>query len=331
MTYQVRLADGHSFTALQDASILQSAHIAGVLLEHSCDTGRCGSCRTRMLSGSVKTLKDTSGLTPSEQGSGWILTCAHAPASDIHLDTAALGAGPTAVARTFPARIASLDLLAPDVIRTRLRLPPSADFRFRAGQHIELIGPGGTQRLYSIANPPGADQHVELHIRRVADGVLSRYWFNEARPHDLLRLRGPLGSFSLRLLAGLHLVLLATGTGVAPILSMLGELAQRPSEEQPLSSTLYWGGRVADDLYAGPQLGSHPALRFVPVLSRTHQVWSGPRGHVQDVLLAERANLTQTVVYACGSAPMILDARAALAAQGLPEGRFHADAFVSSA
>lgn len=330
MSCTVTLADGRSFTARSDASILQSARMAGLLLEHSCDTGRCGSCRVRMVSGQVQALKDTSGLSRDELCSGWMLTCAHAPASDLRLDTRALGAA-TAAAKTFPARIARLELQAPDVLRVQLRLPPSADFRFQAGQHIELFGPGGAKRRYSVASPPTAGRSLDLHIRRVQGGVLSRYWFDEAQTDDLLRLRGPLGSFSLRPLVGLHLVLLATGTGVAPLLSMLGELADRPADEQPLSTTLYWGGRKAEDLYTDPQQSGNTRLSYVPVLSRAHARWTGARGHVQDVLLAERANLHCTAVYACGSPPMIHDARAALLAQGLPQGQFHFDAFVSSA
>lgn len=331
MTCLVTLADGRSFLAPPDTSILMAARAAGLLLEHSCDFGRCGSCRARMISGEVKALRETSGLNRSELDAGWVLTCTHAAGSNLQLDTQVLGAAPAAVARTLPARIDSLDLLAPDVIRVRLRLPPSADFRFKAGQHIEVFGPGSVKRRYSMASPPATGQSLELHIRRVAGGVLSRYWFDRAKPQDLLRLRGPLGSFSLRPLAGVHLVFLATGTGVAPILSMLGELACQPAAEQPLSTTLYWGGRVPSDLYTDPQRMGQPALRFVPVLSRAEDSWAGSRGHVQDVLLDERANLRHTAVYACGSSQMIQDARVTLGARELHERHFHFDAFVSSA
>lgn len=336
MTYHVTLADGHRFAAPPEASILDASRAAGLRLEHSCDTGRCGSCRARLLKGQVTALKDTSGLSTDEQRSGWVLTCAHAAVSDLQLDTRILEPSPVHAAKSFPARIERLALLAPDVLQVTLRLPPTAGFQFQAGQHIELCGPGNVKRRYSIASPSTQGTHLELHIRRVSGGALSKYWFEEARLNDLLRLRGPLGSFSLRPLVRQHLVLLATGTGVAPLLSMLGELACKPAAEQPLSTTLYWGGRKAEDLYTDPVRTGPAALRYVPVLSRGSASWLGARGHVQEVLLAEalraeRANLTQTSVYACGSAPMIHDARAVLVAHGLPPGQFHADAFVSSA
>jgi CDP-4-dehydro-6-deoxyglucose reductase len=190
------------------------------------------------------------------------------------------------------------------------------------------------RRSYSIASPAHSPERIELQIRRVAGGQLSNWWFEQARVNDLLRFNGPLGTFFMRPVAGLDLIFLATGTGIAPIRSMLHQLASAPEAEQPRSITLYWGGRHREDLYLDPG-AAIPGLRYVPVLSRGDIAWSGARGHVQDVLVHEVAHniappLAGAVVYACGSEAMIHGARRLLADNGLAGKRFHFDAFVSS-
>jgi CDP-4-dehydro-6-deoxyglucose reductase len=163
----------------------------------------------------------------------------------------------------------------------------------------------------------------------VPEGEMSRYWFQQAKVKDLLRLRGPLGTFFLRGQAGKDLVLLATGTGIAPVKAILEELSSQPAGAQPRSLTVYWGGRRREDLYWQPP--DMPSLKFVPVLSRAGDDWTGQRGHVQDVMLRDHAYLADTLVYACGSNAMIHSAQAQLHAAGLPDRQFHSDAFVCSA
>jgi CDP-4-dehydro-6-deoxyglucose reductase len=207
------------------------------------------------------------------------------------------------------------------------------------GQHVTVIAPDGVRRAYSVANAParnGAAPHIELQVRRVPGGAFSGWWFNSARPNDLLRLQGPQGSFVLGDVASVPLLLLATGTGIAPIKALLEQLAALPAAAQPARIDLYWGGRVQTDLYwdpwSVPQPQSSP-LRFTPVLSRATAAWDGARGHVQDAALADiglHADLRRHQVYACGSPDMVAAARAALQAAGLPTAHFHADAFVCS-
>jgi CDP-4-dehydro-6-deoxyglucose reductase len=192
-----------------------------------------------------------------------------------------------------------------------------------------VIGPGGIRRSYSVANAPASDNQLQLHIRAVQSGAMSQYWFDQAKVNDLLRIHGPLGSFLTRPLIGLHLVFLATGTGIAPVKAMLEQLATDPLDKQPLSATLYWGGRAPQDLYADPSQW-HPSLRYVPVLSRAPGYWTGARGHVQKALLDDKLDWANTVVYACGSDAMIQSAKTELTQASLPTKRFYSDAFVPS-
>ena len=310
-------------------SILDAASAAGLVLEHSCRTGRCGSCKAQLLSGSTGPLRDETSLTADEIADRWILTCTREVESDVALDIEDLAALAGISPKTLPCRINTIERVASDVVRVELRLPPNAGFAFLAGQYVDVTGPGGIKRSYSIASDMRAADRLELHIRHVPGGAMSDYWFKSAKVNDLLRFRGPLGTFFLRELAGLHLIFLATGTGYAPVHAMLKQLDALEPSARPASTRLLWGGRVPQDIYAEPS-DCAVDVKFTPVLSRADAAWTGARGYVQDMLLAERPDLANAVVYACGSDAMIHAARAALTAVALSPRRFYSDAFVSS-
>lgn len=326
----IRLVSGRAFEASRGESIVAAATDAGITMPYSCRTGRCSTCRCRVVEGESRALSAETGLTAREQADGWILGCVRTAVTDLVLEVDTLEGLTFPPARTLPCRIASSERLAPDVRRIQLRLPPTAAFEFLPGQYLEVIGPGGIRRSYSLAaaSPPGAA--LEVHVREVAAGVMSDYWFHHAKANDLLRLHGPLGTFVLRDVAGIDLILLATGTGIAPMKAILESLPVLDAAEAPRSVTVLWGGRIPADLYLDIAAlpGTH---RFIPVLSRADGTWTGARGHVQDVLLGLRPDLREAAVYACGSDAMIHGARDALLQAGLPAGRFHSDAFVCSA
>lgn len=326
----VKLSSGREFSVSVGGSLVDAALSAGITLPHSCKTGRCSTCKCKVLKGATTAFQTESGLTESEKAEGWILSCVRSAQTDVMLEVEDLGNVVLPPSKTLPCRISCIERLATDVIRVMLRLPPTADFSFIPGQYIDVIGPGGVRRSYSLANANAANKTLELHIRAVDGGVMSNYWFTQAKANDLLRLNGPLGTFFLRSLNQLHLVFLATGTGIAPIKAMLESLAHIESEQAPQSITVFWGGRKAEDLYFDPQ--AIPAgHRFVPVLSRAAVGWDGVSGYVQNALLATQPDLAHTAVYACGSDTMIRSAKASLLAAGLADNRFFADAFVPSA
>ena len=327
--YQVQLLSGKQFQAEPGERLVDAAARQAVVLPYSCRTGRCSTCKCQVLSGRTEALVEETGLSQAERAEGWVLACVRTALSDLSLEALDLGDVALPAARTTPCRIQALERLAPDVMRVRLRLPPSCAFEFLPGQSIDLIGHGGIRRAYSIASAPQADKCLDLHIRRVEGGELSRYWFEQAQVNDLLRLHGPLGTFFLGDVAGQDLVCLATGTGMAPIKAMLEGLALRPAAAQPRSLRLYWGGRLPQDLYWSPTSLAVPH-RYLPVLSRADATWPGQRGWITDALLADLPDLPSTQVYACGSDAMIRTAREHLLARGLPARQFHSDAFVAS-
>jgi CDP-4-dehydro-6-deoxyglucose reductase len=326
---KIQTNNNKAFSQSAGQTLLDAAATSGISLPYSCKTGRCSTCKCKVLSGQSVATVDELGLTSEEKAQGFILSCVRSALTDMLIEVEDLGDQFFPEVKTLPTRISSIGKLAPDVLSVKLRFPPNTPFTFLAGQYIDVIGPGGIRRSYSVANAPASDNQLQLHIRAVQSGAMSQYWFDQAKVNDLLRINGPLGSFFIRPLTGLHLVFIATGTGIAPVKAMLEQLATDPLETQPLSVTLYWGGREPQDLYADPSHW-HTSLRYVPVLSRAPDDWTGARGHVQHSLLSEKPDWTKTVVYACGSDTMIQSAKAELTQAGLPGKRFYSDAFVPS-
>lgn len=322
--------NGKSFASEPGESILDAALKHDVQLAYSCRTGRCSTCKSKVMTGSSIALKPELGLSQQDREDGWVLTCVRSAETDVLIDAEDLGGTTLPSPRTFPCRIQSIERLTDDVLQVTLRLPPASELIFLPGQYVDLIGPAGIRRSYSLANMASVDKQLTLHIREVPDGAMSRYWFQQAAQNDLLRLHGPLGTFFLRHIANQHLVFLATGTGIAPVKAMLEALDTLESQDRPASVRVYWGGRRPSDIYWQPRTVGIPH-RFIPVLSRADDQWDGARGHVQDSLLKDGFDPTQTVVYACGSDTMIHSARQALASAGLPGKRFLSDAFVCSA
>lgn len=325
----IKLSNGTRFNSEPGESLLDAAYRASVVMAYSCRTGRCSSCKCKVIEGESTALHEELGLSEREKADGWILSCVRSATSDMRLEMGDLGGLTIPKVRTLPCRIHALEKLAVGVIKVVLRLPPTSDFVFLPGQYIDVIAQGGIRRSYSLANASAADKLLELHIQAVPGGIMSEYWFCQAKVNDLLRLNGPLGTFFLRDVAELDLVFIATGTGIAPVKSMLESIESLPIENRPRSITVYWGGRKPVDLYCDINSISE-THRYVPVLSRAGSDWSGARGYVQQVLLAEISDLSETVVYACGSSAMIQSSKDLLLTAGLPEQNFLSDAFVCS-
>lgn len=324
----VTLSNGKIFSATQDETLLVAAKSQGIALEHSCRTGRCGVCKAEVISGETRATQPEEALTEDEVKTGVILTCSRAAITDVTLDIQDLGRLAEIATKTVPCRVDSIQALANDVVQVVLRLPPTSPLAYLPGQYVDIIQ-GGNRRSYSIANAPRRDGKLELQISRVEYGVMSQYWFNEAKVNDLLRLEGPLGTFCFRTTEPANFVFLATGTGIAPVKAMLEELDRSPELAHGKSVYVYWGARVGSDIYWNVK-SDHADVQFIPVLSRANPGWRGRTGYVQQALVNDRIDLSNAVVYACGSDAMIHSARPLLESAGLHPKNFYSDAFVSS-
>ncbi len=326
----VRTTLGKTFEQSQLQTLLEAASQSGFAFPYSCKSGRCSVCKCKVIAGETGLVFDEFGLSDEEKADGWILSCARTAHTDLLIYAEDIGNYIIPKAITLPARIDALERLARDVVRVNLRLPPNTSFSCLPGQYAEVIGPGGIRRSYSIANAVKPGETLELHVREVESGAMSRYWFERAAVNDLLRINGPLGTFFIRQSSNVDLFFLATGTGFAPIKAILESMASWGPDQYPRSVTLVWGGRTEHDLYMKPP--SIPIrYTFIPVLSRASDDWTGLRGYVQQVLMSQRPDFSNAAVYACGSQKMIHSAKADLTAAGLSGDKFFSDAFVCSA
>ncbi|GGY62967.1 hypothetical protein GCM10011613_03180 [Cellvibrio zantedeschiae] len=230
---------------------------------------------------------------------------------------------------TLPSRIDSIEFVAQDIARIVLRLPPNNSFSCLAGQYINIIGPTGAHRSYSIANNFNSEGKIELQVRKIANGIMSQYWFNAAQVSDLLRFNGPHGTFFFRSKKERRIIFLATGTGIAPVKSMVEQFEQNPMLVKDKIIEIYWGNRTPEEFYWEPNFRKIE-IAFNLILSRKNSDWKGMHGYVQDAALQINSNLEDAVVYASGSPIMVDSAKLLLTLNGLKEDCFFSDAFYSS-
>ena len=326
---------GQHFEANAEQTVLEAALAAGLLLPYGCRDGACGSCKAQVLEGTVDPGKASAGaLSDDERAQGFALLCQARAQSDLLLNVRTVGRVGDIVPRKMPCRLVSLDKAAPDVMVIRLKLPASEEFRFRAGQYIDFLLADGKRRSFSIANPPQQADVLELHVRKVDGGSFTAHVFQGMKPRDILRLEGPLGTFFLREESQRPIVMVAGGTGFAPMKSIV-EHAIASGVQRPI--TLYWGARNREGLYmdalARGWVDALPGFCYIPVLSEAGaaDAWRGRTGLVHHAVMADLPDLSGHEVYACGAPAMIDAARADFTQDcGLPEDAFFADAFTYS-
>jgi CDP-4-dehydro-6-deoxyglucose reductase len=208
-------------------------------------------------------------------------------------------------------------------------------FAYHAGQYIEFLLRDGLRRSYSMANAPHLiGQGLELHIRHMPGGKFTDLVFGTMKERDILRIEGPYGSFYLREQESKPMVLLASGTGFAPIKALIEDM-QFKGVTRPAS--LYWGGRRPHDLYMDDwvkaKLTEMSNLRYVPVVSDAlpEDGWTGRTGFVHQAVLQDVPDLSGHQVYACGAPIVVESAQRDYARAGLAMDEFYADAFTSEA
>lgn len=333
MGFQIEVRPGqHTIQAEANETILDAALRQGLMLPYGCRDGACGSCRGKVLSGAVDHGKaQIHTLNDNDRRAGFALFCCASAQSDLSIEIRELRSSQDVPVKTLPARVEKLTRAAPDVMIVELKLPPSERLQFFAGQYIEILLKGGKRRAFSLANPPNDDAFLQLHIRQVPGGRFTHHVFNTMKERDILRLRGPHGSFFLREESTKPMLLVAGGTGFAPIKAIV-EHAIAEGSTRPMS--LYWGGRGRADLYlwqlAQTWALAHAHIRFVPVLSEatSNDAWSGRSGFVHAAAMQDFPDLSEHQVYVCGSPAMITAARRDFVGQcRLPENEFFADSF----
>jgi CDP-4-dehydro-6-deoxyglucose reductase, E3 len=327
---------GRSFSVDPGEAILAAAIRQGIGMPYGCKDGACGSCKCKKLEGTVHHgVHQAKALSAEEEANGYILTCRGVPETNLVLESKQVTDESAFPIRKMPSRVSTLERKSHDVMVIKLQLPANDTFRYHAGQYIEFILRDGARRSYSMANAPSNGPQVELHVRHMPGGKFTDHVFTAMKEKEILRAEGPFGSFFLREDSDKPMVLLASGTGFAPIKAII-EHMQFKGIDRP--ATLYWGGRRPADLYLNEwvqaKLAEMPNLKYVPVISDAlpEDDWTGRAGFVHRAVLEDFPDLSGHQVYACG-APIVVDsARAEYSAKAkLPPEEFFADSFTSEA
>lgn len=317
-------------------TILNAALQQGIVLPYGCKNGACGSCKADLLEGSVDYgVYQSCALSDEEKAAGKVLLCCAKPIGNLVVKAREIVGVSDIPVRKLPCRVNSLERKSEDVIVMRLQLPANEILQYKAGQYIEFLLKDGVRRSYSIATSPHEQLgYIDLHIRHMPGGVFTDYVFNEMKERQILRMEGPLGSFFLREDSQRPIILLASGTGFAPIKAIVEYMLHKNIRR---SVELYWGGRRLADLYlkdlASFWSQENDFIKFIPVLSEpvSEDFWSGRCGFVHRAVMQDHPDLSQYEVYACGAPIMVESARRDFIAQcGLSEDAFYADSFTSA-
>jgi CDP-4-dehydro-6-deoxyglucose reductase, E3 len=337
MTFQITVQpSGRSFVANADETLLAAGIRQGIGLPYGCKDGACGSCKCKKLSGQVThSAYQPKALSDDELAAGYVLTCCASANSDVVLESRQVTDESAYPIKKLPVRVSALERASADVMVVTLQLPANDTFKYHAGQYVEFLLRDGSRRSYSMASAPHlqADKPMmELHIRHMPGGKFTDHVFGGMKEKEILRIEGPYGSFFLCEDSDKPIVLLASGTGFAPIKAILQHM-QHQGITRPV--TLYWGGRRPADLYQSAwlqaQCAAMPNLRYVPVVSdaQPQDQWTGRTGFVHQAVLQDTPDLSGHQVYACGAPVVVASAQRDYIAAGLPEEEFFADAFTS--
>lgn len=332
MSFSVRLTPSdRTFSVEADHTVLSAAMANGIGLPHSCVSGVCRTCRVRVVEGTVK--HKFSSLSEEDSAAGYALLCQAMPLTDLVIEAQEVSlVGKVEVVRAL---VSNMRRAAPDVMILTLRLPPRKNLNYMAGQYIEILLPDGQSRRYSLASVPqtAGNWEFDLHIRHCPGGRYTDHVFNAMKVRDALTIRGPLGTFFLREDSDRPIILVASGTGYAPIRALLGRALEADLQRD---IWFYWGARTRADLYLADEARQwaeqHERLHFIPVLSAPlpSDDWEGRTGFVHRAVIDDFPYMSGMQAYACG-APAMVDAalRDFVNLRGLSAEQFFADAFLN--
>jgi CDP-4-dehydro-6-deoxyglucose reductase len=320
---------GHTFEAAEGNTILDAALEHGLAFPYGCRSGKCGSCIAKLLKGKIEYKKGFSA-NKEETENNKTYMCQAIPQSPLEIEVHEIESAEGLEVRTLPARVETLEKLNHDVMAMRLKLPDSDRLQFLAGQYINILLEDGQKRAYSIANAPHDDQFIELHLREVPGGFFSDLVFHKMQEKAMLRIEGPLGSFFLREKSTRPIILMAGGTGFAPVKAIVEHTI---SSEISRPIYIFWGVRSKQDLYlhalAERWANEYKSIEYIPALSEplAEDDWQGETGFVHDIVAKKFPDLSAHDVYLCGPPPMIEAAKKSFTALGLPEERLFFDSF----
>jgi NAD(P)H-flavin reductase/ferredoxin len=332
-TVRAAFSDGKQYelTVSPGETVLEAAARLGVPVRSECQLGTCGTCKAKCMAGAFD-LETEDGLTTMERRRGWALTCVMRPITDCVLEFSYPGGSRHAtVDQTIHGTIVGLEMACNTVCRVLVDLG-AIPFHFVPGQYVNIEVPGsGVTRSYSMANAPGAARFAEFFVRLLPRGEMSDYLRAIAKQGHEVRLRGPFGSFSLRR-ADSSMLMVAGGTGLAPMLSILQHLVDIGATHQRI--VLLFGANSTTDLFCLERLKQLQAqfdtLIQQSIVLHASTGWTDAVGYVTGLLRPEYVNGVDLDAYVCGPPAMIEAVTAWLVKHRLPEANIFAEKFLPS-
>lgn len=318
----------HQFYVESEETVLNAALRQGVNLRYGCRNGACGACKGKLLEGGVHYDGDQTALSDEDKEQNMALFCQAKPDSELIIEVDEVDLDHAIEIKSLPCRVQEMKHLADDVMQLFIKLPASERLQFLPGQYIDILLEDGRHRSFSIANAPHNDEFLELHIRLVDGGLFTPKVFNFMHNKDLLRIEGPHGSFFFHEDSENDILLVAGGTGFAPIKAIIEHLL---SEQVTRPVYLYWGVRTEADLYmrelADNWTKEQTNIKFVPVFSDADEHCSDRTGYVHEAVLEDFDDLSTFDIYTCGPPAMILAAQQSFQDKGMNTDNFYFDSF----
>lgn len=311
---------------LGDAAKRQNIMLFGGQHQATCKI----TCQGILLEGKVEYDQSIPMLTDDERESGKIILCQAKPCSDLIIFSENIQIIPPVIPKKITYEVLDIELLSGDVYQVNLKSLENHSFDYRAGQYLEILHLDTSPKPFSIACAPRSDNTIELHIRYLPDNPFVIGLLEELKSAKQIRTTGPFGKSYLHLEPQVPLVLIAGGTGFAPIKAMLEELV-RQQYQAPIY--FYWGARTVADLYMKniPEEVKQvlPNFHYIPVLSAApvSDNWRGRTGLVHEAVLTDHPELSDCRVYASGPPEMVYAAQRAFISHGLEKANMFSDWF----
>ena len=327
-------SDGHvtQIQVMSNETVLSAAAGYGVMLRSECTLGTCGTCKAQCSDGLFE-LETDDGLTVMERRRGYVLTCVMHLHSDCRLNFGYPYSEQAAVKEHYAhGQIQLIEMVSESVCRLVVSLPSDEAFEFFPGQYVNVSVPGTIEaRSYSFANSPLCKDSAEFFIRLLEEGAMSNYLRQSAKKGDTVSLLGPFGSFYLKDMT-CPIVMVAGGTGLAPMLSMLDHLVNEGHTEHQVK--LLIGVNRMEDIFCMERLQGYTrslkSFRYYVAVAEPHPAWEGHTGFVTSMLDEEDIKVGNVDIYVCGPPAMTEATASWLAAHDVSDERIHTEKFSPS-
>ncbi|MEW9672732.1 NADH:ubiquinone reductase (Na(+)-transporting) subunit F [Ammoniphilus sp. 3BR4] len=340
MSYKVKLEPvGVEMEVDEGETVLEAAFRQGIALMHGCKEGQCSTCKSLLVDGDADMERySTFALPDHEKEEGYVLLCKTVPYSDLTVELMQYDEDALKVSvpvKNFRAAIESIESLTHDIRKMSLKLIEPEEIKFHSGQFVDLYAPNGDfYRSYSMSNTPSQSDRLEFMMKIFKGGKFSTLLDEQLKPGDELQVRGPFGNCIRREENTGDIVLIGGGSGMAPLWSILNDMAEKKVKRKV---TFFYGARSKRDLFYLDQFAALSErldkFQFIPALSEPHpdDHWDGETGLITDVIerhLDVNAARRDLEAFLCGPGPMIDASIMILRDKGVTTDRIFFDKFV---